>query len=86
MTDKRPQTIQCFLPQGEPRGIRIAEITTRIVQAVYVPRNKLASGPSCATSASTCSVAAGASWQANGPDPAGTPADASAPLGANMPP
>ena len=42
MTDKRAQTIQLFLPQGEPRGIRIAEITTRIVQAVYVPRNKLA--------------------------------------------
>lgn len=42
MIDKRPQTIQFFLPQGEPRGIRIAEITTRIVQAVYVPRNKLA--------------------------------------------
>ncbi len=42
MADKRPQTIQFFLPQGEPRGIRIAEITTRIVQAVCVPRNKLA--------------------------------------------
>lgn len=42
MTDKRPQTIQFFLPQGEPRGIRIAEITTRIVQAVLVPRSKLA--------------------------------------------
>lgn len=42
MTERRPQTIQFFLPQGEPRGIRIAEITTRIVQAVYVPRNKLA--------------------------------------------
>jgi hypothetical protein len=24
MTDKRPQTIQFLLPQGEPRGIRIA--------------------------------------------------------------
>ena len=42
MTDKRPQTIQFFLPQGEPRGIRIADITTRIVQAVLVPRTKLA--------------------------------------------
>jgi len=42
MTDRRPQTIQFFLPQGEPRGIRIAEITTRIVQAVFVPRSKLA--------------------------------------------
>jgi len=26
-----PKTIQIFLPSGEPRGIRIAEITTRIV-------------------------------------------------------
>jgi hypothetical protein len=42
MEPSRPQTIQFFLPQGEPRGIRIAEITTRIVQAVYVPRSKLA--------------------------------------------
>jgi hypothetical protein len=41
MTDKRPQTIQFFLPQGEPRGVRIADITTRIVQAVLVPRSKL---------------------------------------------
>lgn len=41
MSDKRPQTIQFFLPQGEPRGIRIADITTRIVQAVLVPRSKL---------------------------------------------
>jgi len=41
MTGKRPQTIQFFLPQGEPRGVRIADITTRIVQAVLVPRSKL---------------------------------------------
>lgn len=32
------KTIQFYLPDGEPRGIRIAEITTRIVQAVAVPR------------------------------------------------
>jgi predicted GIY-YIG superfamily endonuclease len=38
----RPQTIQIFLPSGDPRGIRIAEITTRIVQAVDVPRSRLA--------------------------------------------
>jgi len=42
MSDKLPKTIQFFLPEGEPRGIRIAEITTRIVQAVLVPRSKLA--------------------------------------------
>jgi hypothetical protein len=35
------KTIQIFLPDGEPRGIRIAEITTRIVQAVQVPRTRL---------------------------------------------
>ena len=35
------KTIQFFLPNGEPRGVRIAEITTRIVQAVLVPRSLL---------------------------------------------
>lgn len=35
------KTIQIFLPNGEPRGIRIAEITTRIVQAIQVPRTHL---------------------------------------------
>lgn len=33
-----PKTIQIFLPGGDPRGVRIAEITTRIVQVVEVPR------------------------------------------------
>lgn len=27
-----PKTIQIFLPGGDPQGIRVAEITTRIVQ------------------------------------------------------
>ena len=36
-----PQTIQIFLPGGDPRGIRIAEITTRIVQVIEVPRSLL---------------------------------------------
>jgi hypothetical protein len=35
------KTIQIFLPDGEPRGIRIAEITTRIVQAIQIPRSQL---------------------------------------------
>lgn len=35
------QTIQIFLPQGEPRGVRLADITTRIVQVVVVPRSQL---------------------------------------------
>ena len=29
-----PKTIQIFLPGGDPRGIRVAEITTRIVQVI----------------------------------------------------
>lgn len=37
----RPQTIQIFLPHGDPQGIRIAEITTRIVQVIEVPRSRL---------------------------------------------
>jgi len=38
----RPQTIQIFLPGGDPRGICVAEITTRIVQVIEVPRSLLA--------------------------------------------
>ncbi|MGO3890364.1 MAG: GIY-YIG nuclease family protein [Paenalcaligenes sp.] len=37
----RPQTIQVFLPSGDARGIRIAEVTTRIVQAIEIPRSAL---------------------------------------------
>ncbi len=35
------KTIQIFCPSGDPRGVRIAEITTRIVQSVVVPRASL---------------------------------------------
>ncbi len=38
MPPRRAQTIQIFLPDGDPRGVRIAEITSRTVQAVQVPR------------------------------------------------
>jgi hypothetical protein len=38
-----PKTIQIFLPSGQPHGIRIAEITTRIVQVIEVPRSLLSS-------------------------------------------
>lgn len=41
MTPATPKTIQIFLPGGDPRGIRIAEITTRIVQVIEVPRSLL---------------------------------------------
>lgn len=34
-----PKTIQIFLPSGDPRGIRVAEITTRIVRVIEVPRS-----------------------------------------------
>nr|WP_051292447.1 GIY-YIG nuclease family protein [Acetobacter nitrogenifigens] len=33
-----PQTIQIFLPGGDPQGIRVASITTRILQVIEVPR------------------------------------------------
>jgi predicted GIY-YIG superfamily endonuclease len=36
-----PKTIQIFLPGGDPRGLRVAEITTRIVQVIEVPRSRL---------------------------------------------
>jgi hypothetical protein len=38
----RPQTIQIYLPGGDPRGIRQAELTTRIPQVIEVPRALLA--------------------------------------------
>ncbi len=38
---QRSQTIEIFLPDGEPRGLRLAGITTRIVQAIQCPRTKL---------------------------------------------
>lgn len=37
----RPQTIQIFLPSGDPRGMRVAEITTRIIRVIEVPRSLL---------------------------------------------
>jgi len=37
----RPQTILIFLPAGDPRGMRVAEITTRIVRVIEVPRSQL---------------------------------------------
>jgi len=34
----RPRTIQIYLPSGDPRGIRVAALTTSIVQVVEIPR------------------------------------------------
>ena len=35
----KAQTIQIFLPNGNPRGLKIAELTNRLVKAIYFPRN-----------------------------------------------
>lgn len=39
--NNRPQTIQIFLPDGNPTSIKIAEITNRMIHATLIPRNKL---------------------------------------------
>ena len=36
-----PKTIQIFLPDGNAQSIRIAEITSRTIQAIQIPRSKL---------------------------------------------
>lgn len=38
---KHGKTIQIYLPDGNPRGLRIAEITSRTISAIYIPRSKL---------------------------------------------
>jgi hypothetical protein len=35
-----PKTIQIFLPDGDPMGIRFAEITTSIIKTIEFPRSK----------------------------------------------
>ena len=35
------KTIQIFLPDGNPRGVKIAEFTSRTVQVILVPRAQL---------------------------------------------
>lgn len=37
----RGKTIQVFLTDGTPRGIKLAEITSNIEQAIFIPRNKI---------------------------------------------
>ena len=34
-------TIQIFLPDGAPRSIREADISNRLVKAIWFPRNKM---------------------------------------------
>lgn len=38
---QRPQTIQIFLPDGNPTSIKIADLTNRMIVAVLIPRSKL---------------------------------------------
>jgi len=35
------KTIQIYLPYGNPRGLKIAEITSRTIQAILIPRSYL---------------------------------------------
>ena len=35
------KTIQIFLPDGNPRGVKLAQITSRTVLAVHVSRSML---------------------------------------------
>ncbi|MES2286947.1 MAG: GIY-YIG nuclease family protein [Bacteroidota bacterium] len=41
MSIQRPQTIQIFLPDGNPTSIKIVDLTNRMMTAVLFPRNKL---------------------------------------------
>lgn len=41
MSEPLGKTIQIFLPDGNPRGVKIAEFTNRTIQAVLVPRAQL---------------------------------------------
>lgn len=38
---RHPQTIQIFLPLGDPQSLRIASVTTRIVSLIEIPRAQL---------------------------------------------
>ncbi len=41
MTQPLGKTIQIFLPDGNPRGVKVAEFTSRTIQAVLLPRAQL---------------------------------------------
>ncbi len=41
MTKSKGKTIQIFLPDGNPRGIKILDITSRTVQTLHIPRSSL---------------------------------------------
>lgn len=44
MIANKGKTIQIYCPTGDPRGLRIAEITTSVPQAIVIPRTELAAG------------------------------------------
>lgn len=44
MSAYAPRTIQIFLPDGNPRGVRLAEITSRTVKVIQMPRAHLEVG------------------------------------------
>lgn len=41
MSFNTPKTIEIFLPEGDPKGMKIATITSRNVEVAYIPRKKL---------------------------------------------
>ncbi len=41
MTKSKGKTIQIFLPDGNPRGLKIADITSRTIQTLLIPRSSL---------------------------------------------
>lgn len=41
MEETKAKTIQIFLPDGNPRSMRIAEITSRTIKAMQIPRSGL---------------------------------------------
>ena len=41
MTHSTGKTIQMFLPDGNPRGVKIAEFTSRTIQVIAVPRAQI---------------------------------------------
>lgn len=41
ISSSKAKTIQIFLPDGNPRGVRVAEVTSRTVQVCLIPRASL---------------------------------------------
>lgn len=41
MTKSKAKTIEIFLPDGDPKSIKVASVTSRTVELTYIPRAKL---------------------------------------------